>query len=65
MFGLFIVGGCLAWAQQPNAEDLVWQKSVRKFDGARKSILQQVDGEAHAVLETDARLAAGAHADGN
>jgi alpha-L-fucosidase len=36
-----------SWAQTPNAEDLVWQKSVGKFDDKRKAILQQVDREAN------------------
>ena len=49
MFGFFMLSGSLAaWAQTPNAEDLVWQKSVQKFDTVRRSILQQVDQEAHA-----------------
>ncbi len=34
------------WAQTPNADDLVWQRSVQKYDGQRKSILDQVDREA-------------------
>ncbi len=35
-----------AWAQTPNADDLIWQRSVQKYDGQRKSILDQVDREA-------------------
>ncbi len=35
-------------AQTPNADDLVWQKAVQKFDAKRAAILQQVDSEAHA-----------------
>ena len=30
-------------AQQPNADDLIWQKSVHKFDGQRQALLKQVD----------------------
>jgi len=30
-------------AQTPNADDLVWQKAVSKFDGRRAGILQDVD----------------------
>jgi alpha-L-fucosidase len=33
-------------AQTPNADDLVWQKSVQKFDAKRQEILRQVDQEA-------------------
>lgn len=32
-----------ASAQTPNADDLVWQKAVRKFDSQRAALLQQVD----------------------
>ena len=45
--GLFIAAGCLVvWAQTPNADDLVWQRSLRKFDARRASLLGQVDREA-------------------
>jgi alpha-L-fucosidase len=33
----------LASGQTPNADDLVWQKSVQKFDSRRNAVLQQVD----------------------
>ncbi len=36
------------FAQKPNADDLVWQKSVQKYDARRAAILQQVDQEVHA-----------------
>ncbi|MBB6147196.1 alpha-L-fucosidase [Silvibacterium bohemicum] len=35
---------CLA--QQPDADDLVWQKSVAKYDHAREEILKSVDKQA-------------------
>ena len=38
---LFIAAG-----QTPNADDLVWQKSVQKFDSRRNSVLKQVGKEA-------------------
>lgn len=38
---IFFVAG-----QTPNADDLIWQKSVGKFDSRRNSILQQVGTEA-------------------
>ncbi len=34
-------------AQTPNADDLVWQKSVQKYDARRGSLLQDVDKVAH------------------
>ncbi len=37
-----------ALAQTPNADDLVWQKSVQKYDARRNALLQDVDKEAHA-----------------
>jgi alpha-L-fucosidase len=37
----------IASAQRPNADDLIWQKSIQKFDGQRRAILQQVDREAN------------------
>jgi alpha-L-fucosidase len=36
-----------AWGQTPNADDLVWQKSIQKYDGQRRQLLNQVDREAH------------------
>src|SRR4051794_4480121 len=49
MFGFLMLGHWVAaWGQTPNAEDLVWQKSVQKFDTARRLILQQVDRESQA-----------------
>ncbi len=36
----------VAFGQTPNADDLVWQKSVQKFDSRRNSVLKQVDKEA-------------------
>jgi alpha-L-fucosidase len=32
-----------ASAQEPNAEDLIWQKSIQKFDGQRQALLKRVD----------------------
>ena len=45
---VLIAGAFMAAAQSPNADDLIWQKSVKKFDSQRKALLQQVDREAHA-----------------
>ncbi len=36
------------FAQSPNADDLLWQKSVQKFDGQRNALIAQVDEEAQA-----------------
>jgi alpha-L-fucosidase len=36
-----------AWGQTPNADDLVWQKPIQKYDGQRRQLLNQVDREAH------------------
>jgi len=36
----------LTSAQTPNADDLIWQKSVQKFDEQRRSILKAVDQQA-------------------
>jgi alpha-L-fucosidase len=33
----------IARAQNPNADDLVWQKSIQKYDAHRAEILKQVD----------------------
>jgi alpha-L-fucosidase len=38
----------LASGQTPNAEDLVWQKAIQKYDHQRQSMLKQVDEEANA-----------------
>src|SRR5450755_1066060 len=35
----------VAFCQTPDADDLVWQKAVQKFDSERNSILRQVDRE--------------------
>jgi alpha-L-fucosidase len=34
-------------AQQPNADDLIWQKAVAKYDSQRAALLKQVDETAH------------------
>lgn len=44
---LILLGSLLANGQNPNADDLIWQKSVQKFDSRRTSVLKQVDQEAH------------------
>jgi len=36
-----------AAAQQPNAEDVIWQKAVAKYDNKRAAVLKQVDQAAH------------------
>src|SRR5579885_2275439 len=36
-----------AFAQQPNQDDLIWQKSVSKFNKTRQSFLNVVDKDAH------------------
>ena len=41
MFLIFVATVLLA--QSPNADDLIWQKSVRKFDAKRNTLLKQVD----------------------
>src|SRR3954453_23303340 len=43
---LFAMTALTVAAQTPDANDLVWQKSVQKFDGQRHATLQQVDKEA-------------------
>lgn len=40
---LFLLGAITLTGQTPNAEDLIWQKSVSKFDGKRAELLKQVD----------------------
>ncbi len=42
-----IASAATALAQTPNADDLVWQKSVQKYDARRNSLLQDVDKIAH------------------
>src|SRR5579862_5160388 len=34
-------------AQQPNADDLIWQKAVAKYDSQRAALLKTVDQAAH------------------
>jgi alpha-L-fucosidase len=36
-----------ALAQQPNQDDLIWQKSVQKYDKQRAAVLATVDKDAH------------------
>jgi alpha-L-fucosidase len=36
-----------ALAQTPNADDLVWQKSVHKYDRQRQTLVKDVDTKAH------------------
>ncbi len=38
----------IAGAQTPDADDLIWQKSIQKYDDARRSIIQEVDRQAQA-----------------
>jgi alpha-L-fucosidase len=38
-----VTSASAALAQTPNADDLVWQKSVQKYDARRSSLLQDVD----------------------
>lgn len=38
--------GTVCAAQEPNAEDLVWQKAVAKYDAPRAEILKSVDRQA-------------------
>ena len=35
-------------AQTPNADDLIWQKAVQRFDAKRAALIRQVDGEGRA-----------------
>ncbi len=39
--------GVVCSAQQPNADDLIWQKAVAKYDHQRAALLKQVDQAAH------------------
>jgi alpha-L-fucosidase len=43
VWGLVLGAGLAAVAQQPNADDLVWQKSVAKYDKQRAAVLADVD----------------------
>src|ERR1700688_1932545 len=43
LFGAFAT----AVAQTPNADDVIWQKSIEKFDARRAELLQQVDKVSH------------------
>ena len=47
LIGVFILTALAAVAQQPNADDLIWQKAVAKYDGQRAALLKTVDQEAH------------------
>jgi alpha-L-fucosidase len=40
--------GLAAMAQQPNQDDLIWQKSVQKYDKQRDAVLASVDKEVQA-----------------
>ncbi len=46
LVSLLLLAGASAFAQNPDANDVVWQKSVSQFDSRRKALLQQVDKEA-------------------
>ena len=43
LIGVFILTALAAVAQQPNADDLIWQKAVAKYDGQRAALLKTVD----------------------
>ena len=43
----FITALMAAQAQTPNADDLIWQKAVSKYDAKRAAIIKQVDEEAN------------------
>ncbi|WP_251106327.1 alpha-L-fucosidase [Alloacidobacterium dinghuense] len=47
VWGLVASCGLGAVAQQPNADDIVWQKSVAKYDKQRAAVLATVDKDAH------------------
>ena len=36
----------VTWGQTPNAADLIWQKSIQKYDAPRRAIIQKVDRQA-------------------
>ncbi len=44
---LLLGAGLAAMGQQPNQDDLIWQKSVQKYDKQRNAILTTVDKDAH------------------
>ncbi|MBV9265216.1 MAG: alpha-L-fucosidase [Acidobacteriaceae bacterium] len=44
VFVVFASG--LALAQSPDADDLVWQKAIQKYEGQRQRLLKQVDEKA-------------------
>ena len=44
---LLLGTGLAAMGQQPNQDDLIWQKSVQKYDKQRNAILTTVDKDAH------------------
>ena len=47
LIGVFVLTALAAVAQQPNADDLIWQKAVAKYDSQRAALLKTVDQEAH------------------
>ena len=46
-FSLLLGSTIASLAQQPNQDDLIWQKSVRKYDKQRSAVLATVDKAAH------------------
>src|SRR5215813_11024304 len=46
-WGFVLTAGLTAIAQEPNADDIVWQKSVAKYDKQRAAVLATVDKAAH------------------
>jgi alpha-L-fucosidase len=40
---VLLSAGAVALAQQPNQDDLIWQKSVKKFDKPREALLKSVN----------------------
>jgi len=47
LIGVFAGVVLMAGAQQPNADDLIWQKAVAKYDRQRAALLKQVDQAAN------------------
>src|SRR6201996_5618828 len=47
LIGVFILTALAAVAQQPNADDLIWQKAVAKYDSQRAALLKTVDQTSH------------------
>jgi alpha-L-fucosidase len=47
LVGVFACAVLMAGAQQPNADDLIWQKAVAKYDSQRAALLNLVDQAAH------------------